>query len=225
MGSKEVKDSNGKAKYLYKMKMLTSDIGITEHVEGDECKFAVWTGHYNGKNQPASESKVILKANTVDVKLLWIRRMRQLIQDTYFGSNSVPATLPTLSVPQGKASTISQRSSRDFDCETGSLDESMENIERGSLASFGSGGTTDSDHSRAQLPPAVANQPSSEKQLVSKLAACRPPPRAPAPTASKEKVVKKEEAVVGNKEVVVEEEEEEEKEEEKLPPAMNAMDP
>ena len=56
--------------------------------------------------------QVILKANTVDVKLLWIRRMRQLIQDTYFGSNSVPATLPTLSVPQGKASTISQRSSR-----------------------------------------------------------------------------------------------------------------
>merc|ERR1719415_244294 len=59
--SKEVKDSNGKAKYLYKMKMLTSDIGITEHVEGDECKFAVWTGHYNGKNQPASESKVRLE--------------------------------------------------------------------------------------------------------------------------------------------------------------------
>ena len=87
-----------------------------------------------------------------------------------------------------------------------------------------SGGTTDSDHSRAQLPPAVANQPSSEKQLVSKLAACRPPPRAPAPTASKEKVAKKEEAVVGSKEVMVEEEEEE-KEEEKLPPAMNAMDP
>ena len=96
----------------------------------------------------------------------------------------------------------------------------------GNQCSFSrSGGTTDSDHSRAQLPPAVANQPSSEKQLVSKMAACRPPPRAPAPTASKEKVVKKEEAVVGNKEVVVEEEEEEEKEEEKLPPAMNAMDP
>ena len=29
-------------------------------MEGDECKFAVWTGHYNGKNQPASESKVSL---------------------------------------------------------------------------------------------------------------------------------------------------------------------
>jgi hypothetical protein len=35
----------------------TSDIGITEHVEGDECKFAVWTGHYNGK-MSASENKV-----------------------------------------------------------------------------------------------------------------------------------------------------------------------
>ena len=30
-------------------------------MEGDECKFAVWTGHYNGKNQAsASESKVNL---------------------------------------------------------------------------------------------------------------------------------------------------------------------
>merc|ERR1712192_233636 len=170
-----------------------------------------------------------------DVKLLWIRRMRQLIQDTYFGSSSVPASLPSLSVPQGKASTISQRSSRDFDCETGSLDESMENIERGSLASFGSGGTTDSDSHRPQLQAGSAGQSvagnPTENRLVSKMPACRPPPRAPAPSATsasnKEKVVKKEEAVVVgyNKKDVVVEEEEEEKEEEKLPPAMNAMDP
>jgi len=90
-----------------------------------------------------------------------------------------------------------------------------------------SGGTTDSD-SRPQFTSGhnvagIAGQPASEK-LVSKMPACRLPPRAPAPTASKEKVVKKEEAVVGSKEVMVEEEEEE-KEEEKLPPAMNAMDP
>ena len=132
---------------------------------------------------------------------------------------------------------------RDFDCETGSLDESMENIERGSLASFGrwagdwyptmlmlssltSGGTTDSE-SRPQLPSSqnVAGQHGQPtEKLVSKIPACRPPPRAPPPTASKEKEAKKEEVVVGSKEVVVEEEEEE-KEEEKLPPAMNAMDP
>ena len=87
-----------------------------------------------------------------------------------------------------------------------------------------SGGTTDSD-SRPQLQGSgqnVAGVPT--ERLVSKMPACRLPPRAPAPTASKEKVVKKEEAVVGSKEVMVEEEEEE-KEEEKLPPAMNAMDP
>jgi len=140
--SKEVKDSNGKGKYQYKMKMMSSDIGITEHVEGDECKFAVWTGR-----TPASESKVILKASTVEVKLRWIKQMRQLIQDTYFGNSNVPASLPTLMVPssnRGSKSTVSQRSSRDFD-DAGSLDESIENMERGSLASFGSGGTTDSD--------------------------------------------------------------------------------
>ena len=51
--SKEVKDSNGKAKYQYKMKMMTTDMSITEHVEGDECKFAVWAGR-----SPSSESKV-----------------------------------------------------------------------------------------------------------------------------------------------------------------------
>ena len=59
---------------------------------------------------------MILKASSVEVKVLWIRRMRQLIQDTYFGSSSVAASLPSLSVPLGKnrgsKSTISQRSSR-----------------------------------------------------------------------------------------------------------------
>ena len=33
--------------------LQTSDMGITEHVEGDECKFAVWSGRTH-----ASESKV-----------------------------------------------------------------------------------------------------------------------------------------------------------------------
>ena len=56
--SKEVKDSNGKAKYQYKMKMMTSDMTITEHIEGDECKFAAWTGR-----TPVVENKMILKVN------------------------------------------------------------------------------------------------------------------------------------------------------------------
>lgn len=72
--AKEVKDTNGKSKYIYKSKLLvsfllkndafltlfyylqTADMGITEHIEGDECKFAAWTGR-----TPVVENKMILK--------------------------------------------------------------------------------------------------------------------------------------------------------------------
>ena len=90
-----------------------------------------------------------MKANNLDSKHVWVKKIRQLIQDTYFGTSKVSASLPSLNVPNTNSNrsskyTISQRSSRDFD-DAGSLDESIENLERGSLASFGSGGTTDSE--------------------------------------------------------------------------------
>ena len=90
-----------------------------------------------------------MKANNLDIKHVWVKKIRQLIQDTYFGTSKVSASLPSLSVPNQGSNrsskyTTSQRSSRDFD-DAGSLDESIENMERGSLASFGSGGTTDSE--------------------------------------------------------------------------------
>lgn len=94
--------------------------------------------------------QVILKANNLDAKHVWVKKIRQLIQDTYFGTSKVSASLPSLTVPHHNGSnrsskyTTSQRSSRDMD-DVGSLDESIENVERGSLASFGSGGTTDSE--------------------------------------------------------------------------------
>lgn len=96
-----------------------------------------------------AENKVIWKAPSIEVKQNWVKKMRQLIQDTYFNT-----ALPTISVPQnssnkhvGSVSTGSQKSrfSREFEDGT-SLDGSIENVERGSLASFGSGNTTDSDH-------------------------------------------------------------------------------
>lgn len=37
-----------------------ADINITEHIEGDECKFALWTGH-----APISDYKIILKVSTL----------------------------------------------------------------------------------------------------------------------------------------------------------------
>lgn len=41
---KEVRDPSGsKTKYAYKHRLVTSELSVTEHTEGDECKFAVGT--------------------------------------------------------------------------------------------------------------------------------------------------------------------------------------
>ncbi|GFV45273.1 triple functional domain protein [Trichonephila clavipes] len=135
--SKEVKDSNGKAKYIYKTKLLTSEIGITEHVEGDECKFAVWTGR-----APLAENKIVLKATSLETKQSWVKKLREVIQETYF--SSALSTLNLSKCHSKISKSVSNRSSRDM--EDSSMDEgSIENQERGSLASFGSGNTTDSE--------------------------------------------------------------------------------
>ena len=39
--------------------LQTSEIGVTEHIEGDECKFALWTGTV----APVSDYKVILRVS------------------------------------------------------------------------------------------------------------------------------------------------------------------
>uniref|UniRef100_A0A8C1NSN3 Kalirin RhoGEF kinase n=1 Tax=Cyprinus carpio TaxID=7962 RepID=A0A8C1NSN3_CYPCA len=54
--SKEMKDSSGRTKYVYKNKLLTSELGVTEHIEGDPCKFALWAGR-----TPTSDNKTVLK--------------------------------------------------------------------------------------------------------------------------------------------------------------------
>jgi hypothetical protein len=84
----------------------------------------------------------------------------------------------------------------------------MENLERGSLASFGSGGTTDSE-------PAVQGRPGG-------LEAARVSRTTKQPPARGQPVVK--EVVVANKEVVVEEVAVEDEKEEMVP-AMTALDP
>uniref|UniRef100_A0AAR2KII5 Kalirin RhoGEF kinase n=1 Tax=Pygocentrus nattereri TaxID=42514 RepID=A0AAR2KII5_PYGNA len=74
--SKEMKDSSGRTKYVYKSKLLTSELGVTEHIEGDPCKFALWAGR-----TPTSDSKTILKASSMEVKQEWIRKIREVIQE------------------------------------------------------------------------------------------------------------------------------------------------
>ncbi|XP_044192455.1 triple functional domain protein isoform X2 [Thunnus albacares] len=84
--SKEVKDSNGRSKYIYKSKLFTSELGVTEHVEGDACKFALWVGR-----TPTSDNKIVLKlsqgskhgamASSIENKQDWIKHIREVIQE------------------------------------------------------------------------------------------------------------------------------------------------
>uniref|UniRef100_A0A4W6G4F5 non-specific serine/threonine protein kinase n=1 Tax=Lates calcarifer TaxID=8187 RepID=A0A4W6G4F5_LATCA len=74
--SKEIKDSAGRTKYQYKNRLLTSELGVTEHIEGDPCKFALWAGR-----TPSSDNKTVLKASSVEAKQEWIKNIREVIQE------------------------------------------------------------------------------------------------------------------------------------------------
>lgn len=131
--AKEVKDSNSTVKYHFKHKVMTSELGVTEHIEGDESKFAVWTG----RAPMQSDYRMVLKATNLETKQIWVKKLREVIQETYFSGASL--TLPKSPAKTNKNAS-SQRSSKDLD------DTLNENDNDGSsLASFGSGNTTDSD--------------------------------------------------------------------------------
>ncbi|XP_053260252.1 kalirin isoform X11 [Podarcis raffonei] len=90
--SKEIKDSAGHTKYVYKNKLLTSELGVTEHVEGDPCKFALWSGR-----TPSSDNKTVLKASSIETKQEWIKNIREVIQERMIhlkGALKEPIQLP-----------------------------------------------------------------------------------------------------------------------------------
>ncbi|XP_028393138.1 triple functional domain protein-like isoform X5 [Dendronephthya gigantea] len=78
--TKEVKDVDGKVVYLFKYKLKCSELGVTEHIAEDGCKFAIWTGL-----PPNNDDRKILKANTLDVKQNWVKQLRSLQQQFQFG--------------------------------------------------------------------------------------------------------------------------------------------
>lgn len=43
----------------------TSELGVTEHVEGDPCKFALWVGR-----TPTSDNKIVLKVRVAKSRAL-----------------------------------------------------------------------------------------------------------------------------------------------------------
>ena len=42
--------------------LQTSELGVTEHVEGDPCKFALWVGR-----TPTSDNKIVLKVRPLEL--------------------------------------------------------------------------------------------------------------------------------------------------------------
>jgi hypothetical protein len=99
-------------------------------MEGDSCKLAVWTGR-----APLSDHRVILKSSNLDVKQLWVKKIRELIQEKYF----------YMEVAMCEAGQRSNRNSKDFDMDneftTGSLNSANNNENYSSAASNASSGT------------------------------------------------------------------------------------
>ncbi|XP_072009143.1 triple functional domain protein isoform X2 [Engystomops pustulosus] len=118
--SKEVKDSTGRSKYIYKMKLFTSELGVTEHVEGDPCKFALWVGR-----TPSSDNKIVLKGSSIENKQDWIKHIREVIQDRTIhlrGALKEPIHIPkTVSSKQKSV----RRCSRGEETAEGSLESGL----------------------------------------------------------------------------------------------------
>uniref|UniRef100_A0A674CX11 non-specific serine/threonine protein kinase n=1 Tax=Salmo trutta TaxID=8032 RepID=A0A674CX11_SALTR len=128
--SKEVKDSNGRNKYLYKSKLFTSELGVTEHVEGDPCKFALWVGR-----TPSSDNKMVLKASSIENKQDWIKHIREVIQERTIhlrGALKEPIHIP-------KATTVKHKDDLDSQGDASSQPDTI------SIASRTSQNTLDSD--------------------------------------------------------------------------------
>ncbi|XP_020600716.1 triple functional domain protein-like isoform X7 [Orbicella faveolata] len=117
--SKETKDADGKIKYLYKNKIKTPELGVTEHVAEDSCKFAVWTG-----KPPQSEDKRIIKARSLETKQLWVKELREVIQQFQFGTLRERTTSMTSSTSSvTTTASIRSREEKAADRESGVIED------------------------------------------------------------------------------------------------------
>lgn len=119
---------------------MTSELGVTEHVEGDECKFGIWTG----TAPMMSHFKIVLKANCLESKQTWIKRLREVIQETCFSGTSFSLLKSPAKVSASKSNgAVNQRYSSNV--EDANTSHTENDPDRTSLLSFGSGNTTDSE--------------------------------------------------------------------------------
>ncbi|XP_077472527.1 kalirin isoform X3 [Stigmatopora argus] len=137
--SKEFKDSSGRTKYQYKQKLLTSELGVTEYIEGDPCKFALWAGR-----TPSSDNKTVLKASNVEAKQEWIKNIREVIQErmTHLkGALKEPVQLPKTATITKSRNNAKRDGGEDVDSQ-GDASSQLDTISIGSRISQN---TVDSD--------------------------------------------------------------------------------
>ncbi|XP_078716213.1 kalirin-like isoform X1 [Lampetra fluviatilis] len=146
--SKEQKDSSGRSKYLYKHKIPTSELGVSEHVEGDPCKFALWVGR-----TPTSDNRLVMRASNLDTKQEWVKRIHEAIQERTLhlkGPLKEPIQVPR--TPGAK------HRSREGGEDADSLGESSSQPDTASLTSRNSQLTVDSDRLSGGCEMTVASQ-------------------------------------------------------------------
>ncbi|KAK1788734.1 hypothetical protein P4O66_002436 [Electrophorus voltai] len=135
--SKEIKDSAGRTKYVYKNKLLTSELGVTEHIEGDPCKFALWAGR-----TPSSDNKTVLKASSIEAKQEWIKNIREVIQERIIHlKGALKEPIPIPKTPAKPRNSSKREAGEDMDSQ-GDGSSQPDTI---SIASRTSQNTVDSD--------------------------------------------------------------------------------
>ncbi|VUZ48985.1 unnamed protein product [Hymenolepis diminuta] len=80
-----VNPGESKMKYQFKSRFLLADLNITEHIEGDQCKFALWAGRV----PPVSDYRLVLKAPNLEVKQTWVRAIREAMRERMFSVQSL----------------------------------------------------------------------------------------------------------------------------------------
>lgn len=108
--SKEIRDSNAKSKYMYKNKLMTHEINLTENMDGEELKFTIWTGRLSH----ISDFKITLKAQSLEVKVAWVKKLKQLKHDTFLYStlNLLKSSKGPPILTNSKSSSAGNRTSR-----------------------------------------------------------------------------------------------------------------
>ncbi|KAK0425243.1 hypothetical protein QR680_009099 [Steinernema hermaphroditum] len=89
-------EANSKIAYVYKNRLMINEIHICEHIEGDSTKFGLRQG-----SAPSSDQRTDLKASSEANKVLWVRKIRELMQG-----------LMTLNLDTPNLGSVSSRSSR-----------------------------------------------------------------------------------------------------------------